>query len=271
LLEEKMIRQRRTPHLLRGWNWLGIGLIVAIASACGNPAPETITSPSVSPSVSRVVSPTTSGSPSVTRSPERSAPATNSAASPPERVVSSITNSAPPNSASTEKPETKTELILVEGESTEMQLKRFDQSGFPIATYFPSEHFTEEMGASGEGQSVRFDWTYEGQKDENVYLHLFFPSGSPTAAEVSDLVRGDRGILAQNNWQAGDQAPDVGYSWVKEAIAYQDTTSSDFAGGVIFIGEHEGKGFYAIAHYPAEYADGFEPRADVILSNLEFR
>jgi hypothetical protein len=39
----------------------------------------------------------------------------------------------------------------------------------------------------------------------------------------------------------------------------------------VFIGEYNGKAFWAVQHYPVEFGDGFEPLAGKILSNLQLR
>ncbi|WYL96503.1 MAG: hypothetical protein HEQ35_24260 [Gloeotrichia echinulata IR180] len=39
--------------------------------------------------------------------------------------------------------------------------------------------------------------------------------------------------------------------------------------GNVYIGQQNGKAFYVISQFPGEYGDGFSPRADLILQNLQ--
>jgi hypothetical protein len=80
--------------------------------------------------------------------------------------------------------------------------------------------------------------------------------------------------MASNNWELVDRTDVISYPWAKEKLTYQQqtqNTAGEMAIGAIYIGEDEGKAFYVLTHYPAEYSDGFEPRSAVILENLQFR
>ncbi|MFM7426628.1 MAG: hypothetical protein ACKO7W_16810, partial [Elainella sp.] len=63
----------------------------------------------------------------------------------------------------------------------------------------------------------------------------------------------------------------VSYPWAKEKLIYQQRTAQQNYVGSIYIGDYEGRSFYALTHYPAEYMDGFEPRSTIMLENLQFR
>jgi hypothetical protein len=169
------------------------------------------------------------------------------------------------------RPETLTTTVSVEGEPTEVELQLFDEAGMPFTTYVPAEEFTEDVAASGEGEGVRFYFSPTGTPDEQAYLHIFFPTDAPDAEAMSELLMGEEGLLTTNGWQVVDRTNSVRFPWAEERIVYEQPTPQGTYMGSIFVGEHEGKSFIAFTHYPVEYGDGFEPRAEVILENLELR
>lgn len=173
----------------------------------------------------------------------------------------------PPN---TQQSRTKTDVISVEGEETEISLKLYDAASEVFTTYFPENDFVAESGGSGEGTGARFYFSAGGAKNEAVYVHMFFPAQATSLEQIKKLVTQQGGLLQGNQWQVVNQTQEVPYSWAKEKITfYEQRTASEPIGGEVYIGESDGKAFYVITHYPAEYAEGFSPRADLILKNLQ--
>lgn len=195
----------------------------------------------------------------------------------PSQSVSSPTNSTPGSTepgkydrASTAQPDTKIITMNLEGKPTEVELKRFHQSPLAFTTYYPEGAFTPEMGASGEGVGVRFYFSPTGKKDDAAYIHFFFPSGANSIEFIQDLVLGDHGLLVSNGWELIDRTDIVSYPWAKEKLLYQHQEGAEVMVGAIYIGQQEGQPFYALTHYPVEYGDGFEPRSNIVLENLQF-
>ena len=173
----------------------------------------------------------------------------------------------PPN---TQQSRTKTDVISVEGEETEISLKLYDAASEVFTTYFPENDFVAEAGGSGEGTGARFYFSAGGAKNEAVYVHMFFPAQATSLEQIKKLVTQQSGLLQGNQWQVVNQTEEVPYSWAKEKITfYEQRTASEPIGGEVYIGESDGKAFYVLTHYPAEYAEGFSPRADLILKNLQ--
>ncbi|NJR64242.1 MAG: hypothetical protein HC772_01180 [Leptolyngbyaceae cyanobacterium CRU_2_3] len=54
-------------------------------------------------------------------------------------------------------------------------------------------------------------------------------------------------------------------------LIYQQRAANQTLIGAIYIGEQDGKSFYAFTHYPIEYGDGFAPRSTIVLESLQFR
>jgi hypothetical protein len=168
-------------------------------------------------------------------------------------------------------PETRVTPITIEGQPIAVELKLFDQKNLPFTTYAPAKDFQSSVGASGEGQGIWFHFSPTGQKDESAYIHIFLPASLTGLEDLRQLVLGDNGLMASNQWELTDRTDVVSYPWAKEKLTYQHQTPNGLAVGAIYIGEHQGKAFYIATHYPAEYTDGFEPRSAVILENLKFR
>jgi hypothetical protein len=191
---------------------------------------------------------------------------------PPEAPVSSAPVIASPSGApSSAQPESRVIPLSIEGQPVETELKLFDPATLPFTTYIPAQDFQSETGASGEGQGVRFYYSPTGKKDEAAYIHVFLPRSPSSVEEIRQIVLGDQGLMASNQWELGDRTDVVSYPWAKEKLTYQQQTPNGLAVGAIYIGENQGKAFYVLTHYPAEYTDGFEPRSAVILENLKFR
>ena len=172
----------------------------------------------------------------------------------------------PPNS---QQPRTKTEVISVEGEETEISLKLYDEASEVFTTYFPENDFVAESGGSGEGTGARFYFSAGGTRNEVVYISMFFPAQATSLEQIRKLVMQPGGLLQSNRWQVVNRTEEVPYSWAKERIVFREGMTSQNIMGEIYIGESNGKAFHVITHYPAEYSEGFIPRSELILQNLQ--
>lgn len=173
------------------------------------------------------------------------------------------------SSSATNQPDTKIITMNLEGQPTEVELKRFHQSNLPFTTYYPEQSFTPEMSTSENGTGVRFYFSPTGKKDENAYIYFFFPHRSNTIASMQDSILGEQGLLVRNGWELLDRTDIVSYLWAEEKLLYQQQ-GAELMVGAIYIGQEDGQTFYTLTHYPVEYADGFEPRSNIVLENLQF-
>ncbi|TAF03190.1 MAG: hypothetical protein EAZ77_17655, partial [Nostocales cyanobacterium] len=119
---------------------------------------------------------------------------------------------------------------------------------------------------SGKPKGVKFIANFGGVKNENAYIQITFPDNFQNIGELKNFINSKDGIIAANKWKVISRSKTVTYPWAKEKIAF--SKGEDIVGD-IYIGEENGKVFYVITHLPMEYGDGFSPRADLILSNLE--
>lgn len=166
----------------------------------------------------------------------------------------------------TNRPATKTVTITVEGEKTPLLLKLYEEYRDLFTTYFPEQDFLAEGISSGEGTGVRFIANFGGSKNENAYVSFSFLNGIKSIEQLRKFVNGKSGLITSNGWRVVSRTQKVSYSWAKEKIVFrkgQDIT------GTVYLGQQNGRVFYAIAHYPVEYGDGFPPRSNLILQNLQ--
>ncbi|MUL37096.1 hypothetical protein [Gloeocapsopsis dulcis] len=166
----------------------------------------------------------------------------------------------------TQEPSTKTAIINIEGEKTTISLELYSHPLF--TTYFPAQDFIPESVASGEGTAVWFYANFGGTKNEAAYVQFFFPGDANTLDELKqNWIEGENGLLASNGWRVIDTTPKVAYPWAKEKISFHQPEKN--ITGTVYLGEAQGNAFYVVTHYPVEYGDGFTPRSDVILQNLD--
>jgi hypothetical protein len=162
------------------------------------------------------------------------------------------------------KPATKKATLYIEGEKSTITLKLYQNPSF--STYFPSDDFLVKSSSSGEGQGVEFIANFGNKKNENAYVHFAFLNNFQKYSQVSKFVNSKNGLISGNKWRVVSRTKNTFYPWVKEKIVFSQGKNIV---GSIYIGEQKGKAFYVITQFPAEYADGFTPRADLILRNLE--
>lgn len=163
----------------------------------------------------------------------------------------------------------KTDTMSIEGEKTEITLKLYDEASQVFTTYYPENDFVTESVSSGEGTSTRFYYNVTGTKNKDVYLNVFLPNSATNLEQLEEWVTGKNGLVQSNRWKVVDQTQEVPYSWAKKKITFQQPQGGQNIIGEIYLGEAEGKVFYVITHYPAEYGDGFSPRANFILKELQ--
>ena len=186
-------------------------------------------------------------------------------------LSSTTSPSAAVAKASESRPETRVMALNVDGKVSEVELKLFNQPALPLTAYVPTKDFSSEVGSSGEGTAVRFNYSPDSKKDSKAYLHVFLPARSTNIEGIQDLLLGDGGLLASNGWDLVDRTDIVSYAWAKEKLIYQQRTGNKTFVGAIYVGEHNGNAFYAFTHYPVEYSKDFEPRSTVVLESLQFR
>ncbi len=151
----------------------------------------------------------------------------------------------------------------------QIPVKLFNQNGFPFTTYFPENDFIVESAASDEGMGVWFYSKASGKKYESAYVHFFFPAKSPNLEGMRRSIVGKRGLMETNKWTVKRRTQNVPYRWAKERIDFEQKQGNKSIMGTVYIGEYKGKAFRVTEHFPADYGDGFAPRASIILRELQ--
>lgn len=194
----------------------------------------------------------------------------------PERSIATSSESptgtpSPASSIESIRPDARVIPMTIEGKVLEVELQLFDQPSVPFTTYVPTKDFQKEVNSSDQGVVAQFVFSPKGKKAETAYVQIFLPTQDTSVDDMRDLLLGDQGLLKTNDWQLVDRTEIVSYPWAREKLIYQQQAGKQTFVGSIYIGDYEGRAFYALTHYPIEYVDGFEPRSAIMLENLQFK
>ncbi|AFZ12079.1 hypothetical protein Cri9333_1174 [Crinalium epipsammum PCC 9333] len=169
----------------------------------------------------------------------------------------------------TQRPPTKTATIYVEGEKTPVTLKLYKQSSPKFSTYYPDQFFVSERLSSDEGTRTYFYVNTTGTKKTDAYVSVGYLNFIKNLGQLKQFVDGKRGLIAFNGWQVTNRTKKLPYAWAKEKISFQQRKDNQLYLGNVILGQSKGQTFYVITYYPAEYGDGFSPRENLILQNLQ--
>ena len=200
--------------------------------------------------------------------PNRTTTATGSSSQSPASTQNHQSARTAQNPTSSQKLSTKTDIVSIEGEKTQVTLKLYSPASGVFTTYYPEKDFIAQSRTLGEETGTQFIYNIGGRQNKEVFVALFFPTKATTLEQLKQDAQ-QRGLIQPNQWQVVTRTTEVPYSWAKEKIVYKKRASSQNLGGEVYVGEASGKAFYVVTHYPAEYGDGFGPRADLILKNLQ--
>lgn len=163
------------------------------------------------------------------------------------------------------RPSDKRVPISIEGVEEEMRLVLYESpSDFPLvfSTYIP-EDMAAERWRGTEGDAVAFVAVLGGQRNEAAAMRMIVHRAGATEYEVVEILT----ELARDlgtDLEAPPNGPRFDWS-VREFRNVAHPAREDAAQGFMGIGRRDNR-YYTIAiHYPAEYGDGFGPRANRIL------
>lgn len=169
--------------------------------------------------------------------------------------------------ATAARPQMRVDTLLLEGtaEPVELTLVRAPD-GFPLpfSTYATSDFIVESTASKGDDDpAVRFIAAFGGVRNDDAFLEVAaYPAG---LTEAQATARAERAVGAGGNVVAPEEGS---MDW---AVRQWRLSTRDPSGGVILgfaaLGRHDGRWFHILARYPGEYADGFGPRADLILEH----
>lgn len=163
------------------------------------------------------------------------------------------------------RPETRADTLMLEGmpEIERATLVRSPPDfALPFSTYVSSGMRTEFRTGDG-GSAVRFSAAFGGVENRNAYLQVYVYDAGVERPTVNDVITG----FVRSRAPGIDEAASIETPpWALEAMrfAYIGTGGVRMVGRTL-TGEHNGRYFHVIAHYPQEYAEGMGPRIDRIL------
>jgi hypothetical protein len=175
-----------------------------------------------------------------------------------------------PEADTTERPSTRTDTMMIEGEPEPFEARRVDAALY--TTYYPADEMLLEQGASDEGEGVRFIANFGGTRNDSAFLHIFTPGDATAGPDaMRRLLLDQTGILRSNDWGwTAEESSAERCPWALESYAIKGPARSRIV-GFACIGEHRGRGLVVVAAYPDEYADGMGPRVASILDALEWK
>lgn len=173
--------------------------------------------------------------------------------------------------ATGDRPERRTDTMRLEGmaEPVRLVLARAP-TDFPIrfSAYVPDD-MTTRFSTEGDGAVMDVVAEFGGVRNDLAFVHLYvFPEGtSEQAAESAALAyEAGHGLPVSQGLEplSGDEAT-ARMPWARTAYRFRYQARGQWFAGTLGIGRHAGRHFLLVRHYPAEYAEGFAPRADLVL------
>jgi len=172
-----------------------------------------------------------------------------------------------PTVVATSRPRSLQDTISVEGEpvvETWALVEPDEKLNFPFTTYSPPRVVTS-FDSDAAGSSVRFTAAFGGTTNPDAYM------------EVRLLVSKSRPLRAENVLSrfpemrtSGDHEfrvqPPPPFADTNYSFRYTNRSGVPIVGSVA-LGKHNGRYFYVLEHFPAEYGDGMGPRLARIIEH----
>jgi hypothetical protein len=175
-----------------------------------------------------------------------------------------------PSERPEDRPAERTDTIRLEGMPEPIALRLFrSPDGFPLpfTAYVPTDMEAE----SGEDGTVRITARFGGTRSPDAFVHLMVhPGGTDrqVALATARAYKTGRGVpVSQGLEPIAERPRPPGLEWALEAYRFRYQSGGRWFVGTIGVGERAGRFFQIVRHYPAEYADGFAPRADLIVES----
>lgn len=151
------------------------------------------------------------------------------------------------------------ETIEIEGMEDSITLNLYDNPDAPFLTYVPADFVVEEV-SGGEGESYIFYTNYEGEKNEDINLEIYFFGDHITEEPSLD----DEDSTFATKLEGMEEVP-VEEEWHDWSI--QEYYSEDRSNHAL-LGEHEGQYFVMVVSSTPLYSEGFIPRVDKVINHF---
>lgn len=157
----------------------------------------------------------------------------------------------------TSRPEVRRDTITVEGTPEPVALRLYrTPPGFPLpfSTYATAD-LVPEAAPGAPGEAVRFVAAFGGRRTDSAYVEVRVHAGGVGEEAAREALR------AAVGGGAAAAPAQQRYPW---ALAeFSGNTGATVAHGA--LGRHQGEFFHVLVRYPADFGDGFAPRAAVIV------
>ncbi|MDX2097337.1 MAG: hypothetical protein SFW36_06130 [Leptolyngbyaceae cyanobacterium bins.59] len=176
---------------------------------------------------------------------------------------------SPARPVAVSRPRPATQTVKDQRTQQNLLLKLYDKAGIPFTTYVPPAGLAAQEVRTPQGLEVRFrDTTGEGKV---AYVQVMFPAQKISTGQLFRDALNNQGMFKDQQWKiVGPQKTPL--TWAKARFEFEKPfTAQQNTMGTLYVGEHRGKGFYVIVTYPADYGDGFAPRANLIPKYFELR
>ena len=184
-------------------------------------------------------------------------------------------------SATSTAPDTLRDTISLEGMPEPILLRRFETpESFPLrfSTYVPADMDREmdPVSAGEAGAGLRFVAAFGGTRNADAFVHVYAYPEATDLAEVQATARAfiaSRGVPVSGSAEPPGLGPQAnrrfGWSVHEEGYRYQ-ISDGQWVVGTLALGQHAGRYFHVVTQYPAEYGDGFGPRAARIFEHWQW-
>lgn len=169
-----------------------------------------------------------------------------------------------------DRPPHRTDTVRLEGMPETLSLRLFQAPGsfpLPFSAYVPEQLAAETVSEA----NIQFVAEFGGHRNEDAFLHVHvLPPGTSQEAAVAEAraYKTGRGVpVSQGIEIVQDEQTPPDLPWALEAFPFRYQSGGEWFTGRIAVGRHGGLFFMIVRHYPAEYGDGFGPRADLILDS----
>lgn len=169
-----------------------------------------------------------------------------------------------------QRPGSVTDTLMIEGMPEPLALRLFrapQDFPLPFSAYVPAD-MAPEASEDGDGASARFVAEFGGVRNERALVHLFVhPAGTDPqqALAVVRAYQAGTGVpVSQGLEPLGEAEATRRMPWAGSAFVLRYQAGGTWYLGSIGLGMRAGRPFHILVHYPAEHADGFAPRTDLI-------
>src|SRR5690606_17600425 len=134
-----------------------------------------------------------------------------------------------------------------------------------FVTYLPGEDFLPEATSAGEGTGLRFVANFGGVRNDEAYLHFFFPTAGASLDSPAALRRSvEEALAGQDDVQRTERRSEAPprCPWADDERLFTRTGTGQTLLGHVCFGTHGGRPFYLMVQFPEAYEEGFVPRAN---------